>query len=67
VALVSHSSLWRGSVGACAGYSISFVGASIIAFGDLGTGTENLIGDALSLIGAIALGSISRGRRLGRG
>ena len=66
VALVSHFVLGeRVSRRVALGIGISFVGASIIAFGDLGTGTENLIGDALSLIGAIALGLyILAGRRL---
>ena len=66
VALVSHFVLGeRVSRRVALGIGVAFVGASIIAFGDLGTGTENLIGDALSLIGAIALGLyILAGRRL---
>jgi len=66
VALVSHFVLKEGvSRRVAFGIGIAFVGASIIAFSDLGLGTENLIGDALSLIGAIALGLyILAGRRL---
>jgi drug/metabolite transporter (DMT)-like permease len=66
VALVSHFVLGervnrRVALGIC----IAFAGASIIAFGDLGVGGENLMGDALSLVGAIALGTyILAGRRL---
>lgn len=66
VALVSHFVLGeRVSRRVALGVGVAFVGASIIAFGDLGTGAENLVGDALSLIGAIALGLyILAGRRL---
>ncbi len=66
VALVSHF-VFRERVSrrVALGIGIAFVGASIIAFGDLGVGTENVVGDALSLIGAIALGTyILAGRRL---
>jgi len=49
VALVSHFGLGeRVSRRVALGIGISFVGASIIAFSDLGTSAENLIGDALS-------------------
>ncbi len=66
VALVSHFVLGeRVSRRVALGIGIAFVGASIIAFGDLGVGGENLVGDALSLVGAIALGIyIMAGRRL---
>ncbi len=66
VALVSHFILReRVSRKVVLGMAIAFVGASVIAFGDLGVGEANLIGDALSLIGAIALGAyILAGRRL---
>jgi drug/metabolite transporter (DMT)-like permease len=66
VALVSHFVLGekvnrRVTLGIC----VAFLGASIIAFGDLGLGAGNLFGDALSIIGAIALGLyILAGRRL---
>ncbi len=47
------------------GIVVAFVGASIIAFSDLGAGGGNLIGDALSLVGGVALGTyILAGRRL---
>jgi drug/metabolite transporter (DMT)-like permease len=38
------------------GIGVAFIGATIIAVGDIGVGEENLIGDALSIIGAVALG-----------
>jgi len=47
------------------GIAVALIGAAVIAIGDLGVGDENLIGDALSLIGSIALGIyILAGRRL---
>ena len=47
------------------GIITAFLGVSVIAYGDFGPGKENLIGDALSLIGAIALGTyIIAGRHL---
>jgi drug/metabolite transporter (DMT)-like permease len=66
VALVSHFVLGeRVSRRVALGIGVAFVGASIIAFGDLGVGGENLVGDALSLVGAIALGLyIMAGRKL---
>lgn len=66
VALVSHFVLGERVSGRVAlGIGVAFVGASIIAFGDLGVGGENLVGDALSLIGAVALGTyLMAGRRL---
>jgi drug/metabolite transporter (DMT)-like permease len=66
VAVVSHFFLGE-RVGRrqAAGISIAFAGAAVIAFGDLGSGQENLVGDALSLIGAVALGVyLMAGRRL---
>jgi drug/metabolite transporter (DMT)-like permease len=66
VALVSHF-LLREKVSrrVVVGIIIAFVGASIIAFGDLGLGGGNLVGDALSLVGGVALGTyILAGRRL---
>ncbi len=66
VALVSHFIFRERVSGRVAlGIGVAFVGASIIAFGDLGIGGGNLMGDALSLIGGIALGVyILAGRRL---
>lgn len=66
VVLVSHFVLGeRVSKRVGLGIGLAFVGASIIALGDLGVGGENLVGDALSLVGAIALGIyIMAGRRL---
>jgi drug/metabolite transporter (DMT)-like permease len=66
VALVSHFVIGeRVSRRVALGIGVAFVGASIIALGDLGVGGENLVGDALSLVGAIALGIyIMAGRRL---
>ena len=66
VVLVSHFVL-RESVSrrVVLGIIVAFVGASIIALGDLGIGGGNLVGDALSLVGGIALGVyILAGRRL---
>ncbi|MCX6649135.1 MAG: DMT family transporter [Candidatus Bathyarchaeota archaeon] len=66
VALVSHFVLGeRVSRRVALGIGVAFVGASIIAFGDLGIGGGNLVGDALSLVGGVALGIyILAGRRL---
>jgi drug/metabolite transporter (DMT)-like permease len=66
VAVVSHFFLGEGvSRRVALGIGVAFVGASIIAVGDMGLGGGNLMGDALSLIGAIALGVyILAGRRL---
>ncbi len=66
VALVSHF-LFKERVNrrVALGIVIAFVGATVIAFGDLGIGGGNLAGDALSLIGGVALGFyILAGRRL---
>lgn len=66
VALVSHF-LFKERVNkrVALGVVIAFVGATVIAFGDLGIGGGNLAGDALSLIGGVALGFyILAGRRL---
>jgi drug/metabolite transporter (DMT)-like permease len=66
VALVSHFIFRERVSGHVAlGIGVAFLGASIIAFGDLGIGRGNLVGDAMSLIGGIALGAyIVTGRRL---
>ena len=66
VALVSHFLLGeRVSRRVALGIGVAFVGAAVIAFGDLGVGEENLVGDALSIIGAVALGVyLMAGRRL---
>ena len=66
VVLVSHYLLReRVSRRVAWGIGVAFMGASIIAVGDMGLGGGNLRGDALSLIGAIALGVyILAGRRL---
>jgi drug/metabolite transporter (DMT)-like permease len=66
VALVSHFVLGeRVSRRVTLGIGVAFFGASIIAIGDLGVGSENIVGDALSLVGAIALGLyIIAGRKL---
>jgi drug/metabolite transporter (DMT)-like permease len=66
VALISHFFLGdKVSRRVALGIGVAFVGATIIAIGDLGIGKENLIGDALSIIGAIALGIyLLAGRRL---
>jgi len=66
VALVSHFLLGEKVDRRVAlGIVVAFVGASIIAFGDMGLGWGNLVGDALSLIGSVALGTyILAGRRL---
>ncbi len=66
VALVSHFLLGeRVSRRVALGIGVAFVGAAVIALGDLGVGEENLVGDALSIIGAVALGVyLMAGRRL---
>jgi len=66
VALVSHFLLGeRLSRRVALGIGVAFVGASVIALGDLGVGEESLIGDALSIIGAVALGIyLMAGRQL---
>jgi len=66
VALVSHFVLGeKVDRRVVLGIVVAFVGASIIAFSDLGAGGGNLIGDALSLVGGVALGTyILAGRRL---
>jgi drug/metabolite transporter (DMT)-like permease len=57
VALVSHFLLGE-RVGrrVAVGIVVAFAGATVIALGDLGVGQENLVGDLLSLVGAVALG-----------
>jgi drug/metabolite transporter (DMT)-like permease len=66
VALVSHFLLReRVEPQQIIGIAIAFLGVSVIAYGDLNLGKESLIGDALSLIGALALGIyILAGRHL---
>jgi drug/metabolite transporter (DMT)-like permease len=66
VALVSHFILGeRVEPRQIVGIAVAFLGVSVIAYGDLGLGKESLIGDALSLLGAVALGIyILAGRRL---
>jgi drug/metabolite transporter (DMT)-like permease len=66
VALVSHFLLReRVEPQQIIGIAIAFLGVSVIAYGDLSLGKESLIGDALSLIGAVALGIyILAGRHL---
>ena len=66
VALVSHFLLGeRVSRRVALGIGVAFAGAAVIALGDLGVGEENLVGDALSIIGAVALGVyLLAGRRL---
>ena len=66
VALVSHFILGeRVEPRQIVGIAVAFLGVSVIAYGDLGLGKESLIGDTLSLLGAVALGIyILAGRRL---
>jgi drug/metabolite transporter (DMT)-like permease len=66
VALVSHFILGeRVDRRVAVGIVVAFAGATVIAFGDLGVGQENLVGDLLSLVGAVALGIyILAGRKL---
>jgi drug/metabolite transporter (DMT)-like permease len=66
VALISHFFLGdKVSRRVVLGIGVAFIGATVIAVGDLGVGEENLIGDALSIIGAVALGVyLMAGRRL---
>ncbi len=66
VALVSHFVLGeRVNRRVALGIGVAFAGAAVIALGELGVGEENLVGDALSIIGAVALGVyLMAGRRL---
>jgi len=66
VALISHFLLGdKVSKRVVLGIGVAFVGATVIALSDLGVGEENLIGDTLSIIGAVALGIyLLAGRRL---
>lgn len=67
VAIVSHVFLdEKITKRALSGIVISFIGISVIAFGDAGTGETNLIGDALALTGGIMLGLYILGGRLYR-
>lgn len=66
VALVSNFALGE-KVGkrVAIGMGVAFAGAVVIAVGDMGLGGGSLLGDALSLVGALALGTyILAGRRL---
>ncbi|MFC1802704.1 DMT family transporter [Thermoproteota archaeon] len=57
VAIISHLFLGdKLTFRAIVGIAISFIGISIIAMGDAGTGTSNLTGDLLALIGGVMLG-----------
>lgn len=66
VALVSHFLLReRVEPRQIMGIAVAFFGVTVIAYGDIGLGKESLMGDALSLIGAGALGIyILAGRHL---
>jgi drug/metabolite transporter (DMT)-like permease len=67
VAIVSHLFLGeRLSKRTIFGILISFIGASLIALGDVDTGASNLIGDILALIGGIMLGLYILGGRVYR-
>jgi drug/metabolite transporter (DMT)-like permease len=48
------------------GIVISFIGISIIAMGDAGAGTSNVLGDLLALIGGVMLGLYILGGRIYR-
>jgi drug/metabolite transporter (DMT)-like permease len=48
------------------GILISFIGISIIAMGDAGAGTSNVLGDLLALIGGVMLGLYILGGRIYR-
>ncbi len=66
VALVSHFYLnERIQTGTIIGIGLSFIGATILAYGDASISNANLLGDLLALIGALMLGIyILAGRRL---
>lgn len=66
VAVVSHFALGERATGRMiVGIATAFIGATVIAWGDLGLGESNLYGDALALVGAVMLGIyIMAGRRL---
>jgi len=66
VAVVSHFALGERVTGRMiAGIATAFLGATVIALGDIGMGESNLYGDALALVGAVMLGIyIMAGRRV---
>ncbi len=67
VALISHFFLKdKLTLRTLAGIVTSFIGISIIALGDAGTGSSNLTGDLLALIGGIMLGLYILGGRVYR-
>lgn len=64
VAIISHLFLGEKiSIKTLLGIVISFFGVSIIAFGDASSGTSNLLGDLLALIGGVMLGLYLLGGR----
>ncbi|MGD2200861.1 MAG: DMT family transporter [Candidatus Bathyarchaeota archaeon] len=66
VAAMSHFVLKeRIGKGTLMGIFVAFVGATVIALGDAGSGRESLLGDLLALVGAMMLGLyLLAGRRL---
>lgn len=67
VAIISHLFLGdKLTKRTLSGIVISFVGIFIIAIGDLETGTSNLMGDLLALIGGVMLGLYILGGRIYR-
>jgi len=67
VAIISHIFLnEKITKRTLSGIVISFIGVSVIAMGDAGTGESNLIGDALALTGGIMLGLYIIGGRFYR-
>ena len=67
VAIVSHFFLGdKLTKQTIIGIITSFVGISIIAMGDAGTGAHNLMGDLLALIGGVMLGLYILGGRIYR-
>ena len=67
VAIISHIFLNEKITNrTLSGIVISFIGVSVIAMGDAGTGESNLIGDALALTGGIMLGLYIIGGRFYR-
>jgi len=66
VALVSHFLLnERVNKRVALGIGVAFIGAAVIALGDFGIGEENLVGDVLSIVGAVAFGVyLMAGRRI---
>lgn len=67
VAIISHFFLEdKITTRTLSGIVISFIGISLIAMGDAGTGNSSLTGDALALIGGIMLGLYILGGRFYR-